>query len=393
MAAVAVVAAAAVGGWPVGAPAAAQLPLPTTSTTAPPGGGGGGGGGEDPAPPPSTPAPSPPTSPTTAPPADGGSGGSGGSSGGSGSGSSGSGSGSWWVPPAGGIPVPGWAQEIIANHPRTPPNDNARLLAALRPLEEMGMTAQEAAILGSGRFIIAGPSHFSDDFLFPRWGPAFRFHQGCDVMADHGTPVRSPADGVARVSNSTLGGLSVYVTEPDGTFYYLAHLSGLADGIGNGVPVRTGQVVGFVGDSGNARGGAPHVHFEIHPQGGDAIDPKPVLDQWLLEAEARVPELLASFRPAAPQALVGTTIVNELFDDEPFEVTAAAPPAPAAGAPARPSPSSAPGSTATTGPSFEDVDWDAVARLAEWQEARAGATAFLGPLVPPVLSRAVLGDG
>ena len=381
LAAAAVVAAASLAGW-AAVPAGAQLPVPTPSptTTAPPSGGGGGGGGHRPGPttpPPSTPSPSQPapgptTPPTTAPP----SGGSGGSS---------SSGGNWWVPPAGGIPVPAWAQAIIDAHPRTPPNDNSRLLAALAPLEGLGMTAQEAAILGSGRFPIAGPAHFSDDFLFPRWGPAFRFHQGCDVLADYGLPIRSPADGVARVGNGTLGGLSVTVTEPDGTYYYMAHMSGLADGIATGVPVHTGQVVGFVGDSGNARGGPPHVHFEVHPQGGDAVDPKPILDQWLLDAEARVPELLASFRPPAPQSLVGTTIVRELYDDDPSEAAVALPTGPAA-APAAP-PAAAPGSTATTdGVDFDQVDWDAVARLAEWQEARAGAAAFLSPLLPPILS-------
>jgi murein DD-endopeptidase MepM/ murein hydrolase activator NlpD len=405
-AAAAVLAAASVTGWSA-VPAGAQLPVPTPSptTTAAPGGGGGGGGGHgsppSSTPPPSSPIPTTPTtttppttaSPTTAPPS-------------SGTGSSGTGSssgGAWWVPPAGGIPVPAWAQAIIDAVPRTPPNDNSRLLAALKPLEDLGMTAQEAAILGSGRFPIAGPAHFSDDFLFPRWGPAFRFHQGCDVLADYGLPIRAPADGVASVGNGTLGGLSVTVTEPDGTYYYMAHMSGLADGIASGVPVHTGQVVGFVGDSGNAKGGPPHVHFEVHPHGGEAVDPKPVLDQWLLDAEARVPELLGTFRPAAPQSLVGTTIVRELYDDDPSEVPAAgatarpAAPGPAAAAPAAPGApagSAAPASTPSTEPiDFDQVDWDAVARLAEWQQARAGATAFLSPLLPPVLSGAVVGDG
>lgn len=393
--ATAVVVSAALAGWAGATPAGAQLPLPDPSptTTAPPSS------------PPSRPHPDPTTPPTsapggggpspstTAPPSGGGGGGSGGSGGSpaptapSDPAPSGNG-GNWWVPPSGGIPVPSWAQQIISAHPRTPPNDNSDLLAALAPLQDLGMTAQEAAIVGSGRFPIAGPAHFMDDFLFPRWGPAFRFHQGCDVMADYGLPVRSPADGVARVSNSTLGGLSVYVTEPDGTFYYLAHLSGLADGIANGVPVTTGQVVGFVGDSGNARGGPPHVHFEIHPQGGDAVDPKPILDQWLLEAEARVPELLASFGRSTPGALVGTGLVAELFDDDPSEAVATV----AAGA-AAPAASAAPGAPdPMAGQDLDDVDWAALARMAEWQQARAGATAFLGPLLPPVLASALVDD-
>ena len=84
----------------------------------------------------------------------------------------------------------------------------------------------------------------------------------------------------------------------DGTYFYLAHLAGLASGFVDGMAVATGDVVGFVGDSGNARGGAPHLHIGIYPHGGAPIDPKAVLDQFLAEAEARLPEVIAAYQAA-----------------------------------------------------------------------------------------------
>ena len=85
---------------------------------------------------------------------------------------------------------------------------------------------------------------------------------------------------------------------PDGTYFYLAHLSGLVEGFTNGMAVRTGDIVGYVGDSGNARGGAPHLHIGIYPHGGPPIDPKPVLDQFL--AEATAPRARRSSTPTRP---------------------------------------------------------------------------------------------
>jgi hypothetical protein len=117
-----------------------------------------------------------------------------------------------------------------------------------------------------------------------------------------GTPVRAPANGTARIRNGGLGGLSVYVVEPNGTYYYLAHLAGTAPDLVDGATVGTGQVVGFVGDSGNARGGVPHVHFEVHPGGGGPVDPKPVLDQFLADAQAGSQAVIDAYAAAAAGA-------------------------------------------------------------------------------------------
>lgn len=198
----------------------------------------------------------------------------------------------------GSICVPPEAKRIIDSVPRTPASTNHRLLDGLAELEAMGVPREEAMRVGLGRFPIAGRANYVHDWLYPRFGPGFRFHQGTDVFADHGTPLQAPVDGVATSNNGGLGGLTVRITMPDGTYIYMAHLSGLAEGFQQGMQVSVGDVIGYVGDSGNARGGAPHLHIGIYPRGGPAIDPKPLLDRWLAEAEARLPMVIEAFRDA-----------------------------------------------------------------------------------------------
>jgi murein DD-endopeptidase MepM/ murein hydrolase activator NlpD len=200
--------------------------------------------------------------------------------------------------PAWGVKVPAEAQRIMNSVARTGPSSSEHLLGRLAELRDLGLPEAEAMRVGLGRFPIAGVARYSHDWLFPRYGPGFRFHLGTDVFAAKGTPVRAPVDGIARSANNSLGGLTVKVIMPDGTYFYLAHLSGLVEGFVNDMPVKTGDVVGYVGNSGNARTTPPHLHIGIYPNGGPPIDPKPVLDQFLLEAEARLPQVIEAYRAA-----------------------------------------------------------------------------------------------
>jgi len=109
------------------------------------------------------------------------------------------------------------------------------------------------------------------------------------------------------------GGNAAYVTETDGTWYYMAHLDSFVAGLSSGTTVHTGQLVGYTGDTGNAKGGAPHVHFEIHPKGGAAVDPKPILDQWLADALAGVPALLAPYQEEGTRPLTAVGLARH-FD-------------------------------------------------------------------------------
>ena len=192
---------------------------------------------------------------------------------------------------------PGQVADVLRSQQRSGASSTSALVEALKPLQNFGMTMDEALTLGMGRFPLLGVANWTDDWLDPRTGPPPHQHQGNDLFAAFDTPVRAPVDGTVRFEDAGLGGKGAFVTAPDGTYYYMAHLSAFAKDLGNGAAVKQGQIVGYNGDSGNAKGGAPHVHFEIHPRGGAAIDPKPVLDAWVAEAVARVPELIASFQP------------------------------------------------------------------------------------------------
>src|SRR5207244_10731295 len=168
---------------------------------------------------------------------------------------------------------------------RTPPNDDTKLLEVVTAYASSAhMPLEQAMVLGLGHFPVAGPAHWTHDWLLPRRGPPVHLHQGTDVWAAMGTPIRAPYAGRLRYEGGGLAGLAAYVTVPDGTYYYLAHMAGTAPGLTSGALVTQGQVVGFVGDSGNAQGGPAHLHFEVHPHGGAAVDPKPILDRWVNEA-------------------------------------------------------------------------------------------------------------
>jgi murein DD-endopeptidase MepM/ murein hydrolase activator NlpD len=128
-------------------------------------------------------------------------------------------------------------------------------------------------------FPVAGPTSFISSFGFCRDG-CRRSHQGNDLFAARGTPVVAVEDGwVERVGTNRLGGLIVWTRGRSGYRYYYAHLAEFAP-IVAGQEIVAGTVVGTVGDTGNARGTPPHLHFEIHPPGTNgAIDPYPILVQ------------------------------------------------------------------------------------------------------------------
>ena len=126
-------------------------------------------------------------------------------------------------------------------------------------------------------FPVAGDNSYTDDFGDARHQGR---HEGIDIMADRGTPLVAVADArVIRLSRTEtgLGGISLWLERADGTQYYYAHMTTIADGLAEGTKVAVGQVVGTVGNTGDARYGAPHLHFEIHPGGGSATNPYPHL--------------------------------------------------------------------------------------------------------------------
>ena len=122
---------------------------------------------------------------------------------------------------------------------------------------------------------VAGSPAFTNTWLAPRSGG--RQHKGVDLFADDGTPVHAPVAGHVDFAADTLGGLAFHLWGDDGNYYYGAHLSGYA---GSSRAVAAGEVIGFVGSTGNADKSAPHLHFEIHPgrtlgQPPSPVDPTP----------------------------------------------------------------------------------------------------------------------
>jgi hypothetical protein len=248
-----------------------------------------------------------------------------------------------------------------------------------------------------GRFPIAGYASWHDDWLEPRFSAdgSFHFHQGNDLVADCGLPIRAPTDGVLTEGADPGGGFTVVVTQADGTYYYMAHLSAYVLGVVSGQHVRTGDVIGFVGRSGDATG--CHVHFEIHPLGGPAVDPKPFVDQWVQDAVTDAPGLIEGIRR-----------IRGMPDPRPHVA------APVVASPTMPSPGSSRqvllwASTANPpGGLFLLAQADAIdavrmaspRRLAldaqaldlEWQGSELLATALLIPTTPPAL-RPLFGVG
>jgi murein DD-endopeptidase MepM/ murein hydrolase activator NlpD len=112
-------------------------------------------------------------------------------------------------------------------------------------------------------------SDLSDNYTQGRAGGAL--HEALDIMAPRGTPVLAVEDGrIAKLFLSKPGGITLYQFDPNGEFaYYYAHLDAYADGIAEGGTVRKGQVIAYVGSSGNASPDAPHLHFAIYKLGPD----------------------------------------------------------------------------------------------------------------------------
>ena len=121
--------------------------------------------------------------------------------------------------------------------------------------------------------------HFDD----PRGG---RAHRAIDIEAPRGTPVLAAIDGsVRKLFLSRAGGITIYQADPAGQWiYYYAHLDAYAPALAEGKPLKRGDVIGFVGTTGNAPPGSPHLHFAIErmsPSGewwkGEPVNPYPIL--------------------------------------------------------------------------------------------------------------------
>jgi murein DD-endopeptidase MepM/ murein hydrolase activator NlpD len=123
---------------------------------------------------------------------------------------------------------------------------------------------------------INAATSFSDTWGAPRSGG--RIHKGVDMIAARNAPLVAIESGViTRTSNSSLGGLSIYLTGVSGARYYYAHLESFANGVSGGSSVQVGDTVGFNGSSGNAPDYLPHLHFQYAPPASDWVNPYPLV--------------------------------------------------------------------------------------------------------------------
>lgn len=141
-------------------------------------------------------------------------------------------------------------------------------LGVLPSVESMGLTAIKV-------FPVQGACSFTDTWGDPRSGG--RSHIGVDITAATGKALYAVVDGyISQVTaGGSLSGNALRVSQSDGTYFFYAHMDSFAPGIGVGTPVRAGQIIGYVGATGNA--GGSHLHFEVHPFGGDPVNPYPVV--------------------------------------------------------------------------------------------------------------------
>ena len=142
-------------------------------------------------------------------------------------------------------------------------------LGVLPDLATLGIT-QISAFPSQGRCT------FVDSWHESRSGG--RLHIGVDIIGPKGLALYAVVDGTITKMygpESKLSGNALRLTAADGTYFFYAHLDSFASGITVGTPVRAGQIIGYMGSTGNA--GGSHLHFEVHPGGGEAVNPYPII--------------------------------------------------------------------------------------------------------------------
>jgi murein DD-endopeptidase MepM/ murein hydrolase activator NlpD len=158
--------------------------------------------------------------------------------------------------------------------------------------------------LTPGRYVfpVYGSAGYGDTFGAPRADVSW--HHGIDIFAPLGAPLLAVSDGIVySVGWNDIGGNRLWLRDTRGNEYYYAHLSAFSPLAVNGAIVRAGDVLGFVGTTGDAEGTPPHLHFEIHPRqllhmGYDGVvNAYPYLTAWQRVTDLRFPAFANGFAP------------------------------------------------------------------------------------------------
>jgi len=219
-------------------------------------------------------------------------------------------------------------------------------------------------------FPTQGPCWFIDTWRAPRGGG--RLHEGVDIMAKAGQYVYAVEAGTLTKQTvdrpGSLSGNAWWLTGADGSYYFYAHLSAFAADLRVGSKVAAGQVIGYVGRTGNASGA--HLHFEVHPRGGAAVNPTPIV--------RAVDGCTNSTPPAQPSGTVPAT-PSTLPPAGGGTPTATAPSiAPPAPAPAPAPVQTAPPVTAPSGTPPPASSWQFFSPRTAFDSAASGRTLVAG---------------
>lgn len=168
---------------------------------------------------------------------------------------------------------PGGAPRPVEREPGAPATSRGARPAAVGPLE-VGVTEADLEALWGRQLMVPvsgmAPAALRNDYDARRGA---RAHRALDMLAPKGTPVVAADDGrIGRVGTTPIGGNIVYATDPDEQFvYYYAHLDRHARGLSVGDRVRKGDVIGYVGTTGNAPSSVPHLHFQVMKRGSGRV--------------------------------------------------------------------------------------------------------------------------
>jgi murein DD-endopeptidase MepM/ murein hydrolase activator NlpD len=173
-------------------------------------------------------------------------------------------------------PAPGAPREPGRSIPGAPPQ-------LVRPAPDVVARLTQSGFV----FPVFGPAAYGDSFGAFRGDVQGKWHHGEDIVAPLGTPLLAVTDGTLfSVGWNDIGGWRLWLRDRDGNEFYFAHLSAYSSLARDGQRVMAGDVLGFVGTSGDAEGGVPHLHFEIHPVGllglgyDGVVAPYPFLVAW-----------------------------------------------------------------------------------------------------------------
>jgi peptidase M23-like protein len=167
----------------------------------------------------------------------------------------------------------------------TPNKDKAKRGSEIPPVRQIPFNVFPKLTAGGYVFPVYGPASYTNTFGAPRANTIW--HHGEDIFAPLGAPVLAVANGIVySVGWNDIGGLRLWLQDLAGNEFYYAHLSAFSPLAVNGAQVRAGDVLGFMGNTGDAEATPPHLHFEIHPavlmyQGYDGVvPPYPYLNAW-----------------------------------------------------------------------------------------------------------------